>query len=175
MKYEMCIYVFVKLKDIYCHLWNICMLLNFIIVFICHIKKKMCLYFVYKKLCVYMSFNIKRHIHTSVISWWLSTVCYHLESQGHKVRGGSTQNDTREIHDQTSWNPPKYVVGLLSSKTESYRWSYWGGFLPLQEWRPKNRSGTEGRIKVPSVAVLLLRPSHLVAGSRLQDSRGYMA
>jgi len=74
------------------------MWLNFIFVFICHLKKKialicrikkiyvfmcrikkfMCLYVVYKKNCVYMSFNIKRHIYTSVISWWVHFSIYML-------------------------------------------------------------------------------------------------
>ena len=77
MKYEMCVYIFLKLKDKYCHLWNICIChLNFIIVFICHTKKKSCAYMSYKKkLWVYMSFNIKRHIYTSVISWWDVSLC----------------------------------------------------------------------------------------------------
>jgi len=62
MKYKLCIYVFLKLKDIHCHLRNKCMSLNFIIVLICHIKKN-CDYMSYKKkLYVYMSFNIKRHM-----------------------------------------------------------------------------------------------------------------
>jgi len=43
MKYKMCIYVFLKLNDIYCHLWSICMSLNCIIVFIWHIKKRIVL------------------------------------------------------------------------------------------------------------------------------------
>jgi len=55
MKYKMCIYFFLKLKDTYCHLWNIRVSLNFIIVFICRIKKKLCLYVVYKKImCLYV-------------------------------------------------------------------------------------------------------------------------
>ena len=55
----------------------------------------------------------------------LSAMRYHLESQGHQVRGDSTQNDTGEIHHQTSWYHPKYVVGLLSSKMENNkRWGY---------------------------------------------------
>ena len=55
----MYMYVFLKLKDMYSHLLNMCMSFNLEIVFICQI-----IIF----LCVYMSFNIKRHIRTSIIS-----------------------------------------------------------------------------------------------------------
>jgi len=51
----MCIYVFLKLKDMYCHLKKICMSLNFIIMFICHIKKTVVFICVLKKtMCLYV-------------------------------------------------------------------------------------------------------------------------
>jgi len=46
-----------------------CMSLNFIVVFICHVKKS-CVYMSYKNnWCVYISSNIKQHMYTSVIFW----------------------------------------------------------------------------------------------------------
>jgi len=51
----MCIYVFLILKDIYCHLQNMYMSLNFIVVFICHLKKKVVFICRIKKfMCLYV-------------------------------------------------------------------------------------------------------------------------
>jgi len=59
----MCIYVFLKLKDIYCQLCNICMSLNFIIMFLCHIKTKVVFICRIKKIYVFICHLILNDIY----------------------------------------------------------------------------------------------------------------
>ena len=63
MKYGMCIYVFLILKDIYYHLQNICMLLNFIVVFICLLTKKVVFICRIKKIYVFICHLILNDIY----------------------------------------------------------------------------------------------------------------
>ena len=125
MKYEMCIYVFLILRNIYCHLQNICMSLNLVAVSICYLKKK-CVYMSYrKKLCVYMSFNTKRHIYTSVI-FLMPGSQFGKQARAHQAREiHSLAHAAHAAHYLCIGNTPIQVAPLLSEKfiePGEYQW-----------------------------------------------------
>ena len=58
-----------------------------------------------KKLCVYMSFNIKRHIHTSIISWWQVHACIpHIHTHT-PIQSRWTPCAFTGMHLQSHWAP----------------------------------------------------------------------